>query len=64
MPGPPTFGISVNPIWTKGADYARHITTGPTIFLDNAVSLVIVCLKNNAMKLQLEKVLTELTRVP
>ena len=22
-------GISVNPIWTKGADYARHITTAP-----------------------------------
>jgi hypothetical protein len=25
----PSFGISVNPIRTKGADYARHITTGP-----------------------------------
>ena len=26
---PPSFGISVNPIRTKGADYARHITTVP-----------------------------------
>ena len=35
----PSFGISVNPIWTKGADYARHITTGPPIFLDDAAAL-------------------------
>ena len=26
----PSFGISVNPIRTKGADYARHITKGQT----------------------------------
>ena len=26
---PPSVGISVNPIRTKGADYARHITTVP-----------------------------------
>ena len=38
---PPSFGISVNPIRTKGADYARHITTGPPIFLDDAASLKI-----------------------
>ena len=37
---PPSFGISVNPIRTKGGDYARHITTGPPIFLDDAASLV------------------------
>ena len=38
---PPSFGISVNPIRTKGADYARHITTGPPPpnFLDDAASL-------------------------
>ena len=35
----PSFGASFNPIWTKGADYARHITTGPPIFLDDAASL-------------------------
>ena len=36
---PPSFGISVNPIRTKGADYARRITTDPPIFLDDAASL-------------------------
>ena len=40
---PPSFGISFNPIRTKGADYARHITTGPPpIFLDDAASLLYV----------------------
>ena len=31
---PPSFGISVNPIRTKGADYARHITTVPLHHLE------------------------------
>ena len=26
---PPNFGRSVNPVWTRGANYARHITTCP-----------------------------------
>ena len=30
---PPSFGISINPIRTKGADYARHITTDDAAFL-------------------------------
>ena len=37
---PPSFGISVNPIRTKGADYARHITTVPPIFLDDLAFLI------------------------
>ena len=37
---PPSFGISVNPIWTKGADYAGHITNVPPIILDDAAFLV------------------------
>ena len=28
----PDFGRSINPISTKVADYAHHITTGPRIF--------------------------------
>ena len=36
----PSFGISVNPIRTKGADYARHITTVPPIILDDAAFLL------------------------
>ena len=46
---PQKSGISVNPIWTKGADYARHITTGPPIFLDDAAPLV--CLKDQLLYL-------------
>ena len=34
------FGISVNPIRIKGADYARYITAAPPpIFSDDAASL-------------------------
>ena len=31
---PPDFGISVNPISTRGADYTHHITTVPPPQLD------------------------------
>ena len=34
-----SFGTSFNPIQTKGADYAHHITTAPPLFLDDAASL-------------------------
>ena len=37
---PSVFGRSVNPILTRGADYAHHITTGPSTFLDGAASLI------------------------
>ena len=33
-------GVFDNPIRTRGADYVRHITTGPTRFLDNEASLL------------------------
>jgi hypothetical protein len=36
---PPSFGISVNPIRTKGGRLCPPITTGPPIFLDDAASL-------------------------
>ena len=38
---PPVMGRSVNPIPTRGADFACHITTTPTPprFLDDAASL-------------------------
>ena len=36
---PPVFGRSVNPIPTRGADYAHHITTIPPRFFDGAASL-------------------------
>ena len=32
VPAPPEFGTSVNPISTKGADYAPHIMPPPPIF--------------------------------
>ena len=35
----PEFGSSVNPITTRGADYARHITASPPGFEDPAASL-------------------------
>ena len=37
--GGTSFGILVNPIWTKGACYAHHIITGPPIFFDDVASL-------------------------
>ena len=36
---PPDFGRSVNPISTRGADYAHHSTTCPPGFLTLAASL-------------------------
>ena len=36
----PEFGSSVNPITTKGADYAHHITASPPGFENLAVSLI------------------------
>ena len=38
---PPIFGTSVNPISTKGADYAPHITTGTPRFSDRPTVLMI-----------------------
>ena len=35
----PEFGSSVNPITTRGADYAQHITAGPPGFENLAASL-------------------------
>ena len=35
----PEFGSSVNPIATRGADYAHHITTSPPGFENPAASL-------------------------
>ena len=37
--GGAVFGRSVNPILTKGTDYAHPITNGPSRFLHCAVSL-------------------------
>ena len=36
---PPVFGQTVNPISTKGADYAHHSTTSPPGFSDLATAL-------------------------
>ena len=35
----PEFGSSVNPITTRGADYAHHITASPPGFENPAASL-------------------------
>ena len=35
----PEYGSSVNPITTRGADYAHHITASPTGFENPAASL-------------------------
>ena len=35
----PEFGSSVNPITTRGADYAHHITASPPEFENPAASL-------------------------
>ena len=35
----PEFGSSVNPITTRGADYAHHITASPPRFENPAASL-------------------------
>ena len=35
----PEFGISVNPITTRGADYAHHIPASPTGFENPVASL-------------------------
>ena len=37
--GSPDFGRSVKPIYTRGADYAHHITTGPQGFSDLPTAL-------------------------
>ena len=37
----PEFGSSVNPITTRGADYAHHITASPPGFETPAASLVL-----------------------
>ena len=44
---PSVFGRSVNPILTREADYAHHITTAPPPFLDGAASLIV---KHSATK--------------
>jgi hypothetical protein len=38
-PPPPMFGRTVNPISTRGADYARHSTTSPPKISDLATAL-------------------------
>ena len=40
----PEFGSSVNPITTRGADYAHHITASPPGLEIPAASLHIVCM--------------------
>ena len=40
----PEFGSSVNPITTRGADYAHHITASPPGFEIPAASLIPVSL--------------------
>ena len=47
---PPDFGRSVNPISTRGADYAHHSTTCPPGFLTLAASLVKISLPNSNQK--------------
>ena len=47
----PEFGNSVNPISTRGADYARHITASPPGFENPAASLQHQCLKYHIRKL-------------
>ena len=37
---PPVFGQTVNPISTRGADYAHHSTTSPPKFSDLATALL------------------------
>ena len=46
-PPPPMFGRIVNPISTRGADYAHHSTTSPLNFSDLATALHYVSTKNN-----------------
>ena len=43
----PEFGFSVNPIPTRGEDYAYHITDCPPGFKNLTASLVIVTLHNS-----------------
>ena len=38
----PEFGSSVNPITTRGADYAHHITASPPGFENPAASLLCI----------------------
>ena len=38
----PEFGSSVNPITTRGADYAHHITASPPGFENPAAALISV----------------------
>jgi hypothetical protein len=42
----PEFGNSVNPITTKGADYANHITASPNGFENPAAYLIAYLTKN------------------
>ena len=39
----PEFGISVNPITSRGADYAHHITASPPGFENPEASLFGIC---------------------
>ena len=41
----PEFGSSVNPIPTRGADYAHHITASPPGFENPAASLICTACK-------------------
>ena len=49
----PEFGFSVNPITTRGADYAHHITASPPGFVNPFENEIVACLEwvgINAMK--------------
>ena len=45
------FGSSVNPITTRGADYAHHITASPPGFENPAAALACYCLWNLCVKI-------------
>ena len=59
---PPSFGISVNPIRTKGADYAHLITTGTPGFSDLPMTLSYVYRRRGDNEMALRSVFTPLCR--
>ena len=49
----PEFGSSVNPITTRGADYAHHITASPPGFENPAAALQFMTLTSFHKKIQM-----------
>ena len=47
---PPVFGQTVNPISTRGVDYAHHSTTSPPGFSDIPTALHNITKKRQAIK--------------